>query len=207
MRQLIVRALALDAPGAAFVADDAMGRVLLALRVALLFAAWLSLVGRDDRAQRALFAVACGLFVGSLAFASLFAPFVLAVIALEARRLVTATPRVRVTSGAFAVVAVAATIASSSLAARPPAPVPDDAPRLTVYWIDRENLFEARFWATQWARAEEAQPGDAQIVLARIDWELGHRAEARALLADVVGRGRSEDARRRARAQLESWGP
>ena len=205
MRELILRALALADPTAAFAAHDGIARVLLAARIGLLFVAWLGLTARDDRPQRFAFAIACGLFAGSLAMVGLFAPFVVAAAVASLRALAVATSRVRVTSLLGAVVALAVLVGAARISTRPAPAPPDDVAGLTAYWLDRENLFEARFWATQWASAERERPGEGQLLLARIDWELGHRDVARSLLADVAARAPSPDARRRAVAQLAAW--
>ncbi len=205
MRELILRALALDDPSAAFAASDTIARLLLAARVTLLFLAWLGLVARDDRAQRVAFAIACGLFVGSLAIVALFVPFALSALVVCVRHVAVASSRTRFASAIGAIFAISMLVLGSQYSARPAPAPPEDVAGLTAYWLDRENLFEARFWATQWAGAERERPGEGQLLLARIDWELGHRDAARSLLADVVARAPSPDARRRAATQLATW--
>ena len=205
MPAFALRAFAFADPTAAFTASDGIARILLAARIALLFLAWLALTAHDDRPQRVAFAITCGLFVGSLAHNVLFVPFAVAALVVCVRWLSIASSRARVASAIGAVVAVASVLVATRFAARPVAAPPEDVAGLTSYWIDRENLFEARFWATQWASAERERPGEGQLLLARIDWELGHRDVARSLLSDVVARAPSADARRRAAAQLATW--
>jgi len=123
----------------AFTANDAAGRAMLAARVALIFAAWIALVARDDRVGRALFAVACGAFVASLAFRAAFAPFAACAIAAYVRAL----PKAKVGERVAALVALltAGAIALAVMTRRPPREPPDDLEGLTTYWLERQNLF------------------------------------------------------------------
>jgi hypothetical protein len=188
----------------AFTANDAVGRAMLAARVALIVLVWIALVSRDDRAGRALFATACGAFVASLAFRAAFASFALLAVVTFARAFPNAKMRERI--AALVAVLAAGAIALAAMTKRPAPAPPDDLPGLTTYWLERQNLFEARFWAERWAAAERDRPGNAHFVLAEIDWELGHKEIARMIVADVAMHAQSDAVREKARHLLAKWG-
>jgi hypothetical protein len=105
-----------------------------------------------------------------------------------------------------ALVALAALVAT--LVVGPPAPTTPPAERdvasETLHWIDVGNPFRARQAASAWAAIEQA-PGRAALVLAGLEWELGHRAVATERARALAERGRSPDVARDARSLLAGW--
>jgi hypothetical protein len=185
-------ALGLGAPFAPFSATSGADRALLAARALLLLAAWWP-------ARRRLFGVVAAALVASLAACGFFLPFVVAAFAV-------AWPDGRARAGA-AVALVGCCLAgiASTGAPRAPERAADPAAE-TVAWIARDNLFQARYWATIWAATERGE-GAGHLALATVDWELGHAAAARAIAEDVVARGNDDGVRQRAAAQLRAWAP
>jgi hypothetical protein len=186
----LLAALGVAGPLEPFSASEPGDRALLLARAALLFSAWLA-------PRRRVFVVACALFVGSLAARGLFVPFA-AVAALAAWP----ERRARLLSAGSLV----ACVLLAAIMSRPPdVPASAGNPAAeTVAWIQRDNLFQARFWAVQWANGERGD-GDGHLALAKLDWELGHHDDARAIAGDVAAHGTDDGTRQRASDQLRAW--
>jgi hypothetical protein len=186
----LLAALGVAAPFAPFSATEPADRALLLARAALLLAAWYA-------PRRRIFLVACALFVGSLAARGVFVPFAaVAVAAAWAER------RARLVASGSVIACVILGLATS----RPPEvpPAAGNPAAETVAWIQRDNLFRARSWAVQWANGERSE-GDGHLALAKLDWALGHRDEARGIAGDVAAHGVDEGIRQRASEQLREW--
>jgi hypothetical protein len=189
----LAHAIGLSSPLRALDTGEPGDLPMLAARAALLVAvAW---SGRGPRPRLAVGA----LFVASLAARGLLLPFAVAALAAAwpSRRLLAA-------AGGAAI----ASVVLSVVAARPPAPPPwaGYPAAETTFYVARDNLFRARAAAVRWASVERGA-GGGHLALAKIDWQLGHADEARALAADVAARGEDDGLRRRAEDALRAWSP
>jgi hypothetical protein len=192
-----------------FVARTIADRALLAACVLLLFGAWWAMRSLADRPSRVLFLVTGGAFLGFLAARALVIGLAAFALALVVRASLRGPPgfRGRGASQVFASVG-ALLLAAAFVLGSTPAPVVATevtAAEETQAALDRGNLFEARLWAERWAGESPDGPTDAALLLAQIDWELGHRERALSIAADVSARGVDEDLRRRASERLAAW--
>jgi len=193
-----------------FVARTAADRLALAAFVVLLFSAWCAMRALADRSARVVFLLAGVAFVGSLAARSLAIPLVALVVALVARVTIRrdrdGDESLRRASGAFASIGAVLLGTAILLPATPRRIVSDLGPaEETRAALERGNLFEARFWGERWVAESPDSPGDAALVLAEIDWDLGHHARALAIATEISTRSPDEELRRRANERLSQW--
>jgi hypothetical protein len=85
-------------------------------------------------------------------------------------------------------------------------PDPRDPPQMVAYFQRRKNPYEARWWALTWSRLEAPNAGEGHLALARIDWELGRRPQARKVLEKILAHPTSDAARANADALRAEWG-
>jgi hypothetical protein len=193
-----------------FFARTLADRGALAALAALLFGAWWAMRALGDRPARALFLACSAMFVGFLAARVLAAPFVLLALAIVLRASLRRAAGWRGSAGIAGIAVCVLTWAIAGARAPESPPVATSAAQETTAARERNNLFEARLWAERWVTESAAGnggrgPGDAALVLAQIDWELGHRTRARSLAADVAARGADADVRRRASEKVGAW--
>jgi hypothetical protein len=197
------RGLGLDEPLRPFFAQVPGQTLLLGLRGLILFAAIVCVPPRG-RAQVLALLLAVSLFVASLYAQGLLVADVVVMLPLLAW-----LGRGRVSADASRSVTLAALV-FTALAALPLVPTssppgPGDEPRAAIdYWRGRKNLFRARAVARDWAMREEP-PAEGYVTLAAIDWDLGQRDRARKVLAKVLARATSDDARRHASELEDRW--
>jgi hypothetical protein len=196
-------------PWRAFVAQSEHGRAGLALRVGLLTVAVFGLAPRRDLRAVSTLAVVLALFAASLAFAGVVVPFaIVAFVALLA--FTRSEDRARIS------VWISAVAGASLLLCLPwfSPPKHGSAPRLgdkvdvgseTARWLERDNLFRARQFAAAWASAETGGPGEAALLVCRIDWRLGHRARARGAALNIAANAPARDVAARAAEFAASW--
>jgi hypothetical protein len=195
------RSLGLQNYDAAFVAQEAGQKPLLALRVGVLvlFVVLVPPKGRTNLLALAL--VGC-LFVLSLVARGALLAYVLAA-AVTARFASPATaPSVR-TPAAWTLIGLAL-LGLVPLPVDRSEPTSSDPPQLVASWRRRGNLFQARWWAMRWATTEPV-PGDGHLALGEIDWKLGHRIQAWHVLDKVFARPASDDVLRRAEQLSAAW--
>jgi hypothetical protein len=172
---------------------------LLLVRVGVLLFA-LSVLRESPR----LAALVGALFLGSLASRVVLYPFVIAAIAgvLVAKR-----PAGLVGDVALPLSLVLALGLVGVERWKPVERMPDgnDPAAMVDYWQRKRNPFRARAWAITWANRERAGAGEGMLALARLDWELGRRPQARMVLSAVIKRPVDDAVRARAEAQLAAW--
>ena len=189
-------------PFAARVTSD---KLALGAFVLVLFGAWCAMRALGDQRARIAFLAVGGSFVGALVARPVSVLFLALGIALVFRAAIRRPFGWRM-SVAFAVIA----LLLFSVARAFPAPAPQiasaaDPTAETTAAIARGNLFQARLWAERWVAEHPERPADAALVLAEIDWHLGHYVQARTIAADVAAHGPDEDTRRRANERLLEW--
>jgi len=201
--------LGLKGDAAAFVGRAASDKLLVAGLLVLLFAGWLAARLRADRLGRALFLVSSAVFVGALATRALVVPLLAASLAgvvagLAGRRI---GPGEKARIAVIAVLGIAfVSLAAVTTSADPTASATDVDPAAeTRAALAHGNLFEARLWSERWAAETPDQRGEAALLLAEIDWSLGHRVLARGLAADVAIRATDAEVRRRASVHAAEW--
>ena len=202
-------ALGLQDPLAPFVAQEPGQTRLLIARALVLLIAVARLRARERTGLLAL-SVAGALFVLSVAFQGLAIVDLIATAALvvwitrRAARGEIAPPAPRWLGPVL--VAAACTAGLVPLRVHVPLEPPTDPRDAVEYWRARGNLYRAHAAALSVARAE-ATPGDGHVVLAALDWELGHDDMARRVIATVLARTTSETARRKAEELDRRWSP
>ncbi len=177
--------------------------------VVLLLGAWNAMHDERDRVARVVFLAAGAAFVASLVVPSLTALFLLLTLALIGRALFSrarASSRGRALAGALGAAGLLllglAIVVPDATAATDGGGDPAAETRAA---LARGNLFEARFWGERWVAETPDALGDAALLLAQVDWDLGHHGRARAIAAEVAARGVDSDVRRTAGARLERW--
>jgi hypothetical protein len=187
-----------------FAARVAADKLILGAFVLVLFAAWCAMRSLGDRRARVSFLVVGSAFVGALVARPLGLLFLVLGVALVLHALI--RPPRAWTSGSFA---LAGLVLLSLSRAFPPSPAPQavdaDPAAETIAALERGNLFQARLWGERWVAEYPDRAGDAALVLAEIDWRLGHHERARAIAADVASRGPDVHTQRRATARLLEW--
>jgi hypothetical protein len=202
-------ALGLHDPFAPLVAQEpGQTRLLVARALVLLIA--VARIPARERAGALVLALAGALFVLSVALRGLAVVDLVATPALVVW-LTRRTSRHEVVSRAPSwlgpiLVTAACAVGVVRVRAEVP-PAPPNTPRDAVeYWRARGNLYRAHAAALSLASGE-ATPGDGYVVLASLDWELGHDERARRVIAMVLERTTSESARRKAEELARRWNP
>jgi hypothetical protein len=210
VRSRVVLGMTFDDALAPFSARTSADRLALVGAVLVLFGAWWGARASSDRVARAYFGACGALFVGGLAWRVLAIPFGLFVFALVLRAALRraagwrgSTVLAALGALVFLLSALSAGVARTERSAGGLADREPDPATETRGALERGNLFQARFWGERWA--VERPDGDAAVVLAEINWALGHRARARAPAADVAARATEPALRRRADAHLSEW--
>jgi hypothetical protein len=190
---------------APFAARQAADKLALGAFVLVLFGGWCGARALGHRCARVFFLAVGGAFVGALVARGLTILFLLLGLGLVLWAVIRRPQGWRM-GGAFALVASLLLAAASALppSARETGSDTDPAAETTAA-IERGNLFEARLWGERWVAENPERSGDAALVLAEIDWHLGHRAQARTIAADVAVHAPEEDTRRRANEHLLEW--
>jgi hypothetical protein len=172
---------------------------LLLIRCGLLYFS-LSAV-RTSTLQSALLA---GAFLSSLAVGLAFYPFLL--LALLLPLLMGASPdRISAVSMHAALILALVVSTAESLPKKPSLPREESPSAMVDYWLGRQNLYAARWYAIAWANQERVVAGEGTLTLAKLDWELGRVTQARAVLADVLRRPESDEIHARASMLLMQW--
>ena len=193
-----------DATGA-FAAHTTADRLALAALVVFVHAAWWAMRSLGDRSARAAFLGAGGLFAGALVARGLTVPFLLLALWLVSRAAIRRSSGWR-RSGAFAGFAALLLAVAIAIPAPPrPASADADPAEETRGALAQGNLFEARLWGERWAAETPERPGEPALLLAQINWDLGHRVRARAIAADVSARSSDPELRRRAAERVAQW--
>lgn len=167
---------------------------LLALRMLLLLLAALRLASAPGRASVVRFAAVAALVVASLLAQIAFVPAMViacVVLATWPGRSGTAGWGWRLAPGAALLLALGMAPWMASRGDGGDAAEREEnlsPPRATARALERGNLYEARFWAEQWARLEQADPRQGTLILARVEHQAGHDARARLIAADVAAR-------------------
>jgi hypothetical protein len=191
-----------------FFARTLSDRLDLVALTLLLFSAWWALRALADRSARVTFLVCGGAFVGSLAARSLTLPFLLLVLMLVSRVVIRRPPGGRVCAALAGIGALVLVVAARLPAKVEPLVGEADPARETRAAIARGNLFEARLWAERWATGgvDGARGADdPALLLAEIDWNLGHHERARSIAADVAAHASDAELRRRAAERVIQW--
>jgi hypothetical protein len=193
--------LALGAPLSSFSFQTRGGPPLLVLRLGVLV---FTLSALRDAFWSA--GVVIALFVLSLAASCALYPFLIVSVALVALGRASREPgRTEYVVLYGSLLTALALAALPHLRREPIRPDPDDPPRMVTYWQGRQNLYQARWWAVAWSRAETSAPGDAYLTLASIDRQLGRIVQAKKVLAKVIEHPANEDVRRRAELLQATW--
>jgi hypothetical protein len=195
-----------------FRGESRFSGLLLATRVCLLGAV---LLGTPGTRTLLVALTTSGLFVASLASTSLFVPFSVVALAaflrasLPGRSVQPSTNPARPDAAALwtmaGAVVLIALAASTSLRKDPRPPVFENPAKETTYWLERDNLFRARDAAARWVNVRRAPPDAPELLLARIEWELGHHDAARARTRAVAAETRSPAVARDAARLLAEW--
>jgi hypothetical protein len=87
------------------------------------------------------------------------------------------------------------------------APLPGTAPERAAAWLDRDNLFRARWEAAQWAAHEGASGtlGAGTLLHAELEHRLGRTADALDTLSEIRSTNATPDTQRRAAILFASW--
>ena len=187
-------------PWRAFFAQQPGQTPLLLLRAGLFVALILATEAQSRGARLVSLGATGALLMASLSFRVLFVPYcvgALLVLGWCARRAPVApfAPD-GVLSGGGLVLAALSLLGPH--AAPPGEQEPAHPAAAIAWWLRRENPYQAHYRAARWAK-DERVPGEGYLALARLDVTLGRKDRARKVLAKLVERGASEDARSRAK--------
>jgi hypothetical protein len=196
---LLATAFGAQTPLEPFSASDGVGRALLLGRVGLLAVVFWAAVRRGDVQARRWLAWAGAAFVASLAARAALLPFVLVALIAAAR-----TRGTLAAAGGVLGLALVVAVLVKPDSLDPFAP--GEPAAMTRLWSERDNAFWAHQWARRWA-AQETEPGQGALALARTSWALGHASDARREAEAVAERGADPAVRAQAQAALAQWAP
>lgn len=180
-------------------------RPLAVCRGGLLLAVIWAFVAADAHRRLGLAFMIVAVFSLSAVALALYVPaFLLAIVAVVKFHARDAASQRRGLIAGWSLVAISAVL----FAAHPRvSPLPGTPPERAVAWLERDNLFRARWEAAQWSALERASGtlGDGTLLRAELEHRLGRTAHALDTLSEIRSTNATPETQRRAAILFASW--